>query len=59
MVVAVAVVGSLTAGAACTGPPPSEEQLGQSILSIIQFVLLTIYLNNGGCIAPCDPPPSG
>lgn len=57
--VALTVVGSLTAGTACTGPPPSEEQIGKAIVGLVQFVLLSIYMNNGGCIAPCDPPFTG
>lgn len=58
-VVALAVAGSLTTGAACTGPPPSEAQVGGAIVGIIQVILLSIYMSNGGCIAPCDPPFSG
>jgi hypothetical protein len=67
---AVAVTIALLAGAACTGPPPTQEQVGEALGDGIGWILTILVANiacslNPGCpspicaLFPCTPVPQG
>lgn len=70
MVAAAAVLAvAMVAGAACTGPPPTAEDVGEALGDGIGWVLTIAILNfacaiTPGCespicmLAPCSPIPS-